>query len=98
MKERKKGFTLLTREENLIFTSTILIKANIITQGIQEVSGKINKILSEMTSTNFLTKTNIANYKHFLSHQKIDLFILLINQLYQRIAIVWQIIEKAKVV
>ena len=55
------------------------------------------EILAELTSKASLTKMNIANCNHFISHQKLDLFILLVNQLYQRIGIIWQIIEKAKV-
>ena len=66
-------------------------------EGVQNVGGKVAEILGELTSKTNLTKMNIANCNHFVSHQKLDLFILLLNQLYQRIGIIWQIVEKAKV-
>ena len=53
----------------------------------------MNDIVTGLIEPEIITKTGIGNYNYFISHLKIDLIILLINHLYQRIAVLWRVVE-----
>lgn len=57
------------------------------------VSRKMTEILNGLIDPDYIENSGIGIYNYCVSHLKIDLLIMLINQLYQRITVLWRIVE-----
>lgn len=53
----------------------------------------MNEILNGLTDPEFIESSGIGQYNYFISHLKVDILVMLINHLYQRIAILWRVAE-----
>ena len=60
---------------------------------MESVAVKMSEILGSLIDPEFIEKSGINKYDNFISHLKIDLMLMLINHLYQRIAVLWRVVE-----
>ena len=97
-KEEKKRFVENIKDKNNNYIKELqkkrCFKNNIFSRKIKETKKKIENLISENKFDEEKLKENFSNQKLMLSTIEIDIFIILSNQLYQRISHIWNILEK----